>query len=217
MNYIPQKIALILLLSIQVSCSVLGLKTVEEQSYQILYQEDKIEIRSYPARIIATTESSGDYKEAQRKAFRRLADYIFGNNKTKTQLAMTSPVQQSMPKSEKIAMTAPVTQSKSGKNWSMSFSMPSSYKKISDLPTPNDSRVKIIKKKAETFASIRYTWSANEKRNKEQLNKLCQWLEKNDSYEIIDKKGFYAGYNPPWTIPFLRHNEMLVKVRKKSS
>jgi SOUL heme-binding protein len=90
---------------------------VEQPKYQVVVDEGHIEIRDYAAMIVAETEVTGDRRKAISKGFRRIADYIFGNNTTAQKVPMTSPVTQQ--DSEKIAMTAPVTQQSNGKTWTV--------------------------------------------------------------------------------------------------
>ena len=194
-----------------ISCSMLGVRTVEEASYEVKLKEENKEIRQYPPQIVAKTTVTGAYKEAQRKAFRILADYIFGNNTKDKKIAMTAPVTQKV-ENTKIAMTAPVMQKKSLEGWVMSFSMPSKYKTIPQLPEPIDSRVNLTVEPGGLFAAIRYSWWAGEQKNQDMAKRLLKWVDSKGIYEVVDDF-YYAGYNPPWTVPFLRRNEILVRIK----
>ena len=114
---------------------------IEEPKYTVESRTDHYEIRAYPKILVAQTLVDANFDDAGNKAFRILADYIFGNNKAKTKIAMTAPVSQTAP-SEKIAMTAPVTQVKGQTGFLVQFTMPASYT-IESLPEPNDPRVQI--------------------------------------------------------------------------
>ena len=103
------KVGFIALQTLSIGCTVFGVRTVEEPSYQVILQEENKEIRKYEPTIVAKTSVQGDYREAQNEGFRSLAGYIFGKNKKNTDIAMTAPVTQE-PVNETIAMTAPVTQ-----------------------------------------------------------------------------------------------------------
>ena len=127
---------------LQSACSAFGIRSEENPNYEVMHKEQSFEIRSYASYVVAKTTVDGDFKEAQGKAFRILAGYIFGGNQQKKSISMTAPVVMDTPsKSESIAMTSPVVQSPSGDGWSMTFMMPSKYK-LSDLPVPKDQRVK---------------------------------------------------------------------------
>ena len=97
---------------------------VEEPAFKSLVHDGAFEIRDYPSLVVAEVTVSGDQKEAANKGFRLLAGYIFGGNKRRQSIAMTSPVAQAQT-SEKIAMTAPVTQIQGGDKWVVRFTMPS--------------------------------------------------------------------------------------------
>ncbi len=196
------------------SCSILGVRTAEEVPYRIESKQGDKEIRHYRPRIIAMTTVTGEYKDAQRQAFRTLADYIFGNNIGKQEIAMTAPVTQEQ-RSVKIAMTAPVTQEKAAEGWTMTFSMPLKYKTLNELPKPMDERIQILERPAGTFAVMSYTWLTNQERNQEKAIELIEWLDREGKYEAISNP-FYAGYDPPWTLPFFRRQEMLVEVKQMS-
>jgi len=196
-----------------VSCSVFGIRTSETPKYEVLQSEGNKEIRSYPSYIAAKTVVKGEFKEVQNEAFRILAGYIFGDNEKKQKLSMTAPVVQEKPGHQKLAMTAPVVQSATEEGWVMSFVMPSEYK-MSDLPTPNDKRVVLEDVPAKTIGVIRFSgfWTAST--NQEKAKELKEWLVAIGKYEIAAEPGF-AGYDPPWTLPFLRRNEMMYELKIK--
>jgi hypothetical protein len=199
----------------QVGCSLFGVQREENPKYEVLIKDEKKEIRNYSSYIVATTWVEGDFKDAQGSAFRVLADYIFGNNITQEKISMTAPVVQSPQgdnkNSEKIAMTAPVIQSPSQNGWRMSFMMPSKYT-LKDIPKPNDPRVELVEVPPKTMAVISFTGFWNEKKNSSKAEELKKWLSELKQYEIKSEPMF-AGYNPPWTLPFLRRNEMMIEVQ----
>lgn len=209
-----KKLAVVLTFVFQLGCSVFGIRNEETPKYQVLETDREFEVREYAPHIVAATQVQGAYEEAQNKAFRALAGYIFGDNEKKEKISMTAPVVQA-PKSEKIAMTAPVIQSPTKSGWEMTFSMPSSYK-LEDLPKPKNPDVELKMMDAKTFAVLGFTGFWDEKRIKAQGERLLEWLDKQSQYEAVSLPMF-AGYNPPWTLPFLRKNEVLVEVRKKYS
>ncbi|MBC61768.1 MAG: heme-binding protein [Zetaproteobacteria bacterium] len=197
----------------QASCSIFGVRTVEEVAFEVKKKDEEKEIRYYNDRVVAETVVTGSYKDSQRQAFRILANYIFGKNTKKEKIAMTAPVEHKK-ENEKISMTAPVMQKKDGKAWALEFSMPSKFKRIEDLPKPLDKRVKLKRKPGGYYAAISYSWWANEKKNQNKTNLLLKWLEKQTDFDVILPPS-YAGYNPPWTIPFLRRHEIIIKLKKR--
>ena len=195
-------------------CLVFGIRTYETPKYEVVLKEGNKEIRYYESYIVAKTTVQGEFKEAQGAAFRILANYIFGDNEKKQEIAMTGPVgQKPAVESEKLPMTTPVIQSPSEEGWVMTFMMPSAYK-MDDLPTPKDKRVSFDMIPARYTAVLRYTWSGNKSRNDRKGNELKEWLSGLEEYEAISSP-MYAGYDPPWTLPFLRRNEMMIELKRK--
>lgn len=192
------------------ACTLLGIRTQETPQYEVLFKEGNKEIRHYAPYLVVTTVVSGSYKDAQREAFRRLADYIFGNNTKRQSISMTAPVTQSS--NEKIAMTAPVTQTQTGKQWTMSFVIPKKYQ-LDTLPKPNNKAVKIQSIPSTYYGVITYSGYDSVKRNQQQSEGLLEWMKQFKTYRVSSQP-IFAGYNPPWTISFLRKNEMRIKLKK---
>ena len=168
---------------------------VERPKYQTVIAEKNIEIRDYAPMIVAEVEVPGDRDVAIKEGFRLIADYIFGNNSSAQKVAMTSPVTQQA--GEKIAMTAPVTQQGDQGSWRVRFMMPASHT-LETLPKPSNAAVTLKEIPA----------------GKESLAHHTEELS-----QFISAKGLkaastptYAFYNPPWTLPFLRRNEVMVDV-----
>lgn len=204
---------LMLLALLQAGCSVFGIRTEETPKYEVLFKQDDKEIRAYSSYIVARTQVKGEFKEAQNEAFRILAGYIFGKNEQKQKISMTAPVvQEASAQSEKIAMTAPVVmQAPSAAGWEMTFMMPSKYK-ISDLPRPKDERIQFEEIPAQTIAVIRYSGFGSESTNNKKAQELQSWITEQKKYEAVSGPS-WAGYDPPWTIPFLRRNEMMITLK----
>jgi hypothetical protein len=198
----------------QSACSMFGLRSEETPSYQVIVKENNNEIRSYSPYIVAKTEVQGDYRKAQREGFRILASYIFGENDKKINISMTAPVVQELgPQGEKISMTAPVSQEAQGDGWMMSFMMPSQYS-LESLPKPRDSRISLEQVPSKWVASTRFSGGRGAQINAKKAGELRNWVEQKNSYKII-KGPSSAGYDPPWTIPWFRRNEVHFEVVPK--
>jgi hypothetical protein len=194
-------------------CSLFGIRSEENPNYKLILKEDNKEIRYYDSYIVAKTTVKGEFKEVQGEAFRILAGYIFGGNEKKQEIAMTAPVvQKPTAEGEKIPMTAPVIQRQSEEGWVMTFMMPSKYK-MEDLPVPKDKRVTLETVPSRYVAALRYTWLGSKSRNQRKADELQEWLARLKEYEPISAP-MYAGYDPPWTLPFLRRNEMMIELNK---
>lgn len=192
------------------ACSVFGARTVEEPKYNVLVKDGDYEIRRYNKMVIAKTYVKGDYKKTTGESFKKIADYIFGNNTKKQEIAMTAPVAQE-PKSEKIAMTAPVVQSKDKEGWYMYFIMPASYN-LNDLPEPNAKEVTLEELDEQTVAVYTYSGFTSEKKLNKNSDKLSSWLQEKGYTPVSAAKS--ARYNHPLTLPFLRTNEVQIRVQK---
>ena len=168
-------------------------------------------------KIIAEVEVAGTLNDASSAGFKLIADYIFGNNTSRSKLNsnekinMTAPVtmqKAEKEKSEKISMTAPVTMEQSGEKWRMHFVMPSKYT-LATLPKPNNSAVIIRQVDGTKYAVHRFSGLAGKAKADEKIAELEKWL-KSKNIKTIGKPEL-ARYNPPWTLPFMRRNEVMIK------
>ncbi len=178
---------------------------VERPRYDVIERAGAIEVRAYAPMIAAQTSVLGERKPAIEEGFRRIASYIFGANKPRTKIAMTAPVTQAP--SQKIAMTAPVTQQAQGKHqWTISFIMPSAYT-LQALPEPDDARIDLIEIPARKMLAITFSGTASDTLIGGKISELRDYA-KSKGLKVSDEPTL-AFYNPPWTLPFLRRNEVL--------
>lgn len=189
-------------------CTLMGIRTSEEAPYTIVSEHGDIQIRLYPSMLVAETEVEADYAASGGVAFNRLAGYIFGNNLQKQSMPMTTPVFRENA-GEKIAMTAPVLQQQIGNKWLMSFVMPSAYN-LTNLPTPLDDKVVIKEIPAKKVAVLRYSGSLTVERIAEKSQALSSWLSEHRYRQL--SKARSAAYDPPWTLPPLRRNEVHIEI-----
>ncbi|WP_411289816.1 SOUL family heme-binding protein [Sphingorhabdus sp.] len=180
---------------------------VETPNYKVSGKSGDIEIREYSPTIVAEATVEGDRDEAIQRGFRIIADYIFGNNLSSAKVAMTAPVTQQS--SEKIAMTAPVTQQAKGKSWNVRFVMPSKYT-METLPKPVNPQVVLIEVPATRFAAIRFSGFAGQETLDEQEKQLRAFMTERGLTEAAMPQ--YAFYNAPWTLPFMRRNEIMIEI-----
>ncbi|SFK60792.1 SOUL family heme-binding protein [Methylocapsa palsarum] len=182
-------------------------RRAEQPKYKVVAKERDIEIRDYAPMIVAEVEFPGERNVALGQGFRAVADYIFGDNSSSQKVAMTAPVTQQ--ESETIAMTAPVTQHGDGDNWRVRFVMPSHYT-LASLPTPNNPAVKLKEFGGRRFAVIRFSGLARDAVLKRHAKDLQDFIvSKNLKFLSAP---IYAYYNPPWTLPFLRRNEVSIEI-----
>lgn len=180
---------------------------IEEPKYTIESKNELYEIRNYENILVAETLVDANFEDAANVAFKILADFIFGNNVSKTKIDMTAPVSQT--KSEKIDMTAPVNLSKSEGGYMVQFTMPAKYN-LETLPKPNDERVHIREIPKRKIAVFTYSGSWSEARYNTKLNEFISALEK-DKIRTLSEP-ILARYNSPFQLWFLRRNEIWLEV-----
>ena len=185
---------------------------IEEAEYTVIEKEDRFEIRDYASHILAETIVETDIEKAGNRAFQRLFRYISGANRSKEKVAMTAPVSQE-PKGEKIAMTAPVGQQNVEGKWAVSFMMPSSYT-LETLPEPEDPNIYLRQVPARRMAAVRYSGFWSKKRYLQYKTMLESWIQKKD-FTIVGEP-IWARYNPPFTLWFLRRNEILIPIAEQA-
>lgn len=183
---------------------------VEEPAFKIVTTDGNFELRDYPALVVAEVAVSGGQKEAANKGFRLLAGYIFGANKRREGIAMTAPVAQAR-KSEKIAMTAPVIQIANEDDWIVQFTMPSSYS-LDTLPEPDDPTVQLRLMPPQRVAIIRFSGLASKDDVAEKTAELTTAVAAHHLRAIGAVS--LAQYNPPWTLWFMRRNEVMIQVER---
>ena len=181
----------------------------EQTEYSVLDSKKEYEIRLYPSHIVAQTSVTGAYQFALNQGFRIVAGYIFGGNVAKKRIAMTAPVVEQK-ENVSIAMTAPVVASIEGSSHIIAFGMPRSYT-LETLPTPIDPRVKIVTIPKKKMAAIRFSWMRTNVRIQSKKQELLDALKK-DNIEVVGEPQ-YAGYNAPWTLPWLKRHEVMVEIK----
>ena len=179
----------------------------EEPVFKLVLQAEAFEVREYPALIAAEVSVGGDRSEAVNSGFRLLAGYIFGGNTRSQSIAMTAPVIQAPPAGEKIAMTAPVTQTGNADAWVIRFIMPGSYT-LDTLPTPNDPKVQLKALPPSRVAVVRFSGLAHEADIEQKTAELNDFIAANHLRPAGPPS--LARYNPPWTLWFLRRNEIMI-------
>ena len=200
------------------ACSVFGGKAAEEPGYRVLLEDGGIEIREYETYAVAWTTAPGSFDEAVETGFRRLFEYITGGNVGATDIDMTAPV---LTEPETLKAAAIVAEperrnddsgptalaSPSSGGWSIGFVLPAGYT-AATAPVPKSADVSIGDVAARCVASIRFSGTLGEEAGEAERQSLERWLQARDLQHAGDWQ--MAGYNPPWTIPMLRRNEVLV-------
>ncbi len=175
------------------ACSVVGIRSgTEEPRYDVIERLGDAELRAYAPRLAAETTVPGTAEAARGEGFRRLAGYIFGG--------------------QQIAMTAPVSQAPAGAaGWSIRFFLPAG---LSDPPAPRDARVQIVTVPAETMAVLRFPGIAGDAAIAAQRTRLLALLAPTAWAPAGPPVTWF--YDPPWTLPPLRRNEVAVPVSRRA-
>lgn len=181
---------------------------VEQAPYTVAKADGDFEIRDYAPMIVAETNATGPRDEAISQGFHVIAEYIFGGNHAGAPKENAPPVAAPEP-GQTIAMTAPVMQQENAGVWKVRFVMPSHYT-LEQLPTPNNADVKLAAVDGKRFVVVRFSGSAQEADVQRQKARLMEYVKRNEL--PIAGEPVYAFYNPPWTLPFLRRNEVMLEI-----
>ena len=178
-------------------------RTTEIPAYTVERRDGAVEIRQYPARIVAEVALPGSRKDAISAGFRLLARYIFGGNSAKGKVAMTAPVAQSP--SHEIAMTAPVSQTAVNGTWTVQFTMPSSYT-LESLPKPDAPRVGLLSQPADRQLVLQFSGLTGAGTLAAKETAVRDWAKAQGM--ILGAGPHYYCYDDPFTLPWNRRNEV---------
>lgn len=201
--------------------------SVESPRYEVLRSVDGIELRRYAPYLTANARVHADgYGQASNAAFNALADYIFGNNTSSVAIPMTAPVTAAATRGEKIEMTVPVTAERTrdeqleaaeplctvrcDDEYVVSFTMPTRFSSLDELPRPNDARVTLEEVPAHLAAAIRFSGYLNDDAVAQAIARLQEWIPAQGLSAAGEPVA--AQFDSPWKPWFARHNEILVAV-----
>jgi len=198
-----------------------NIMAIEEPKFEVVLTDGIFEIRNYAPYIVAETWVEGDMDEASSKGFRLIADYIFGNNQavisaSSEKITLTEPAKV-VTQSAKIAMTAPVTiepqmnsmSMETSKRWLVKFIMPSQYT-LTTIPKPKNSAVYLREVPSKRYAVLKYSGFNFQSRVQTKTQEVIDWATKKN-LQIIGQPQL-SRYDPPWTLPLLRRNEIMIEI-----
>lgn len=189
---------------------VFGIRVNEEPAYEVIKKDGPFEIRRYHRQLRAKVSVEGhSFDEFREIAFRKLAGYIFGGNRGSANIAMTAPVLQHT--GERIEMTSPVLHEHGAdESWTMDFILPEKYT-LATAPEPLDPDVRLEQVESATIAVLSYSGNNSEEKMHSREHELDAWLRAHPQYRTEGE--FYAAqYDAPFVIPFLKRNEVHVRV-----
>ena len=177
------------ILVILISILTLSTQTMayEEANYEVVKENKEYEIRKYSDRLVIETNS------IEGNGFRKLFNYISGNNE----------------ESQEIKMTVPVTQEIKNGSMTMQFYLPLKFNK-DNAPKPSNSDIKILNIEGGYYAVIKYSGRSSDKNFLKNKNILEKQL-KQDNITIISPP-IRASYNSPFTLPMLKRNEVMYRI-----
>ena len=197
-------VAIVAAASLIGGCSMFGGKAAPEPEFEIVAVDTPFEVRDYPELTLART----DMRDGSNPAFRRLFDYISGANAGEQRIDMTAPVLR-IDDGRKIAMTAPVLRAEGGA--SMAFVLTPEFS-ASSAPMPADPAVEISALPARRVAVVTFNGLAGDEAIAEETKRLLSWTADRGLEAVGPAE--VAQYNPPWTIPALRRNEIVLPIRR---
>jgi hypothetical protein len=183
----------------------------EQQPYRVVSRHPGFELRRYPAHLVAEVQVEGSFEKAGNAAFRPLAGYLGGANRSRRRLRMTAPVVQEPAGPEKIAMTAPVVQEEGERpgSWLVRFVMPASFT-AADLPEPEDARITTREIPEQLAAASRFSGRWTTRAFEERATALGRAVTAAGLTPLGAVR--YARFDPPWKPWFLRRNEVVLPV-----
>lgn len=201
--------------------ALMSVPDLETVKFKVLSRNDKYEIREVEPYFIAETRMPGkngfDLNGAS-QSFNVLAEYLFGKNTAKEKIEMTTPVltRKTQSNGEKMEMTTPVITKRleDEDKWQMSFVMPSKYG--SNLPLPKDSSVNIREVPRKIVAVVAFSGFVTDDEVKSRESSLQSALKNDNQFQVKGGASVeVAQYNPPFTLPFTRRNEIALEVERK--
>jgi hypothetical protein len=202
-------------------CSLFGASDVETPDYEVMERlGEDLEVRRYGPRVAAEAAvPAGAGSDGRSRAFQLLFDYIKGANAGSREVAMTAPVETGS-RGQEIAMTAPVetgTRSggqdgEAGDGTVMRFLLPAKFD-LDSAPEPTHQRVRLVEVPEETLAVLRFAGFGGPETVRTKKRTLMRRLK--DSAWQATGTPIAMFYNPPWTLPFFRRNEVAVPVQRR--
>lgn len=194
--------------------NAVGVRTEEQPPHDIVTTlANGVEVRRYGARLVAETVVAGrPGSDGRDEAFRRLAGYIFGNNRARQSIAMTAPVE--MDRGRAIAMTAPVEAAARGDTLAMRFFLPAGLT-LDTAPVPADERVRLVAVPSALYAVLRFSGLAGPDIVQSRAGELMRAVA-GSRFEAKTAPVTWF-YDPPFTVPFLRRNEVAVEIAQRKS
>jgi SOUL heme-binding protein len=182
---------------------------VAEPPFTSVFKQGDFEIRDYSSQVVAEVTVTSNRAEPANDGFRPLAGYIFGGNAPKTKIAMTAPVTRQQ--GTQIAMTAPVTRQAAGEAWKVRFIMPAGST-LATMPRPTNPNVRLLEEPGKRYAVVRFSGLGGQASLNRKTEELRTFMTGRNLTPIGPP--VIAFYDPPFTLPFMRRNEVWLEIAK---
>jgi len=179
---------------------------LEEPTYEVVRQAEGFELRRYQPFVVArrkmATEAGDNFASAE--GFNALAKYLFGSNTEDRAMSMTMPVEIS-------------SDDATPKYQTMSFVLPAAdASNTSGPPLPLDPTVEVANMPERLVAVKEFPGIATSGEVQRQTEKILAAIKSDDQLEPVGQgQQSVLQYNPPYTVPWRRRNEIAVVVSEK--
>jgi hypothetical protein len=187
----------------------LGIRLEKEPRHDIVERVGDVEIRRYAPAVLAQVAVEGPREHAMDRAFERLAGYIYGENADAEKMHMTTPVFQR----DSGDATVPMQAQGSGDAWTIAFFL-GNDSAVGDFPTPSDPGITLLELPAFLAATLQYSGNNTAEDRARARDKLLATLRDSTRW-VPDDTVYWAQYDQPFAVPFLKRNEAQVAVREK--
>jgi hypothetical protein len=168
-------------------------RVLESPIYHVKAKLSGLELRAYPQMVVVSSEQNMPRKPAIRAGFKALFNYISGHNE----------------KQQVMAMTVPVLQQGQDKKWQTFFIMSAKYELV-DLPQPKDKSIKLLTIPQADYLVLRFSGRLTQGNFQRKLSEINALAKQHRC--VVDGPAFFAIYNRPWTLSFLRRNEVWLRI-----
>ncbi len=188
---------------------LLGIRLGEEPIYDLLKSDGDFEVRKYDSLTLASITLNQEYDLAMEEGLRRLSGYIYGQNSSQQEMKTWDARSQER---EELSMIYPVLRERSEAGWTISFVLPR-HLTLTTAPRPEDTAIYLHRESPRFMATLRYGGHNDLDKFESKTRELQDWLSQNREFRVVSSFRC-AEYDGPLTIPFLRRNEVLVRVDK---
>jgi hypothetical protein len=178
-----------------------------EPPFAIIDRPGGVEIRQYGPRMALEVQAAGTADAARAIALERLGDFAAGANMRAAEVALSLPVAQ-LPKRDE---NGPARDN--AWLWTVRVHLPLRIR-AADVPAPFDSTLRVRKLPPDTFAVLRFNGVARPASTARRRAELAAVLAQSDWEPAGPAEVWF--YDPSWTVPALRRNEIAVPVTPRA-